>query len=58
MTPQQSSRIMVLLSMLYGITIGALAIAGVGDIGLFAIVGAMVLGFLWVARSMLMKRDT
>ncbi len=23
-----------------------------------AIVGAMVLGFLWVARSMLMERDT
>jgi hypothetical protein len=57
MTPQQSSRIMVLLSMLYGITIGAFTIAGVG-VGVFAIIGAMVLGFLWVARSMLMKRDT
>ena len=49
---------MVLLSMLYGISIGALAIAGVGGIGTFAIVGAMVLGFLSVARSMLMKRET
>lgn len=58
MTPQQSSRILALLSMAYGLTIGALAIADVGDIGVFAIVGAMVLGFLWVARSMLMKRDT
>ena len=49
---------MVLLSMAYGITIGALAIAGVGGVGVTAIVGAMVLGFLWVARSMLMKRET
>ena len=49
---------MVLLSMLYGVTVGAVAIAGVGGVGTVAIVGAMVLGFLWVARSMLMKRDT
>jgi hypothetical protein len=48
---------MVLLSMLYGVAIGALAIAGVGGVGVFAIVGAMVLGVLWVARSMFMSRD-
>lgn len=56
MTPQSSSRILVLLSMAFGITVGALAIAGSGAVGTFAAIGGMVLGFLWVARSMLMKR--
>jgi hypothetical protein len=57
MTSQQSSRILVLLSMAYGIAIGALAIAGSGAVGIFAIIGAMVLGLCWTARSMFMKRD-
>jgi hypothetical protein len=48
---------MVLLSMAYGIAIGALAIAGSGAVGIFAIVGAMVLGLCWTARSMFMKRE-
>jgi hypothetical protein len=57
MTPQQSTRILVLLSMAYGIAIAALAIAGSGAVGIFAIIGAMVLGLCWTARSMFMKRD-
>jgi len=43
---------MVLLSMAYGMTVGALAVAGVGGVGIFAVIGAMVLGLLWSpARS-------
>jgi hypothetical protein len=56
MTPAQSSRILVLVSMAYGLTIGALSIAG-ANVGIFAIIGAMVLGFLWFARSTFIKRD-
>ncbi len=58
MTRETSSRILVLLSMAYGLTIAILAIAGVGGIGLFAVIGAMVLGFLWTARSFLMRPPT
>ena len=57
MTPRDSSRIMVLLSMAYGMTIGALAIAGSGAVGIVAVIGAMVLGLLWTARGMFMKRE-
>ncbi len=56
MTPQTTSRIMVLLSMAYGLSVGALAIADSGALSGFTIIGAMVLGFLWFARSLFMKR--
>jgi len=55
-TPETSSRILVLLSMAFGIAVGALAITGSGAVGVFAAIGGMVLGFLWVARSFFMKR--
>jgi len=56
-TPELSSRIMVLLSMAYGITIGALAMADSGAVSIVASIGAMMLGLLWVARWMVTKRD-
>ncbi len=56
MTPHTSSRILVLLSMAFGVAVGALAIVGSGAVGAFAAIGGMVLGLLWAARSMLMKR--
>jgi len=56
MTPETSSRILVLLSMAFGVTVGALAILGSGAVGAFAAIGGMVLGLLWVARSFFMKR--
>lgn len=55
MTPQTSSRIMVLLSMAYGLTIGVLAIVGAAGVGAFAAIGGMVLGLLWVARALFTK---
>lgn len=48
---------MVLLSMAYGITIGALAMADSGAVSIVASIGAMMLGLLWVARWMVTKRD-
>jgi hypothetical protein len=43
--------------MAYGMTIGALASAGSGAVGIVAVIGGMVLGLLWTARGMFMKRD-
>lgn len=56
MTPGLSSRIMIVLSMAYGITIGALAAADSGAASTFASIGGMMLGLLWVARWMVTKR--
>lgn len=52
-----STRVLVLLSMAYGITVAILGMTGSGGVGLFAAIGGMVLGFLWVARGMFMKRS-
>jgi hypothetical protein len=56
MTPETSSRVLVLLSMVYGISIAIMAMTSSGGIGLVAIIGAMILGVLWTARAMFMKR--
>jgi len=55
MTPETSSRILVLLSMVFGVGVGALAIIGSGAVGVFAAIGGMVLGLLWTARAMFMR---
>jgi hypothetical protein len=47
---------MVLLSMVFGFTVGILAILNSSAVGVFAAIGGMTLGLLWVARSMVMKR--
>ncbi|HEV2087462.1 MAG TPA: hypothetical protein VGR21_04025 [Cryptosporangiaceae bacterium] len=59
MSPKLSSQILVLLSIAYGVTVALLAVLGAGRaVGLFAFIGASVLGLLWVARSFFMKRPT
>jgi len=55
MTKQTSTRILVLASMAYGMTVAILAIFASGAVGAFAVIGAMVLGLLWVARSFFAK---
>jgi len=47
MAPQTSSRILVLVSMLYGIAVAGLAMADSGAVGIFAVIGGMTLGLLW-----------
>jgi membrane associated rhomboid family serine protease len=56
MTPELASRILILLSVVYGITIGALGMADSGAVSTFASIGGMMLGFLWFARWMVAKR--
>jgi len=56
MTPELSSRILVLLSVVFGITVASLAILGSDAVGPFAAIGGMVLGLLWVARSLFVGR--
>ncbi len=55
MTRETSARILVLLSMAFGLTIAVLAMTGSGGIGLFAVIGGMVLGLLRTARSFFTK---
>jgi hypothetical protein len=57
MDPKTSARVLVALSIAYGITIGILGIVDSGAITLVAIIGALVLGGLWVVRGLFMKRD-
>lgn len=55
MTKELSSRILVVLSVLYGLTIGVLAALDV-PIAAVAIVGAAVLGGLWIVRGLMLRR--
>jgi hypothetical protein len=53
-----STRVLLLLSMLYGITLAILGYLGSKQIGLIAFVGALLLGFLWAARGILAKKPS
>jgi membrane associated rhomboid family serine protease len=55
MTPQQTSRILVLLSIAFGGTIGILATLNSSAVGIVAAIGGIVLGLLWVTRSFFTK---
>lgn len=55
MTKEMSARIMLVLSVLYGVTVGVLAALD-GPVSLFALIGGMTLGVLWVARSLVLRR--
>ena len=57
MNPKTSARVLVTLSLLYGITIGILAAVNSSAMTAVAIIGALVLGALWVARGMFLRRD-
>lgn len=55
MTPQLSSRILVFLSIAFGIAIAVLAVFGSDAVGTVAFIGAMALGLLWVGRAFFVK---
>jgi predicted membrane-bound mannosyltransferase len=57
MNPKTSARVLVLLSVAYGIAIGILGAFGSSAITPVAVVGALVLGGLWVARGVLTDRE-
>lgn len=52
MTPKLTAAILVGLSVCYGITIGILGALNSSITDTFAIIGALVLGALWVLRSL------
>jgi hypothetical protein len=55
MTPKTSARILVVLSILYGLLVGLLG-AFDAAVGPAAIVGGVVLGGLWALRGILISR--
>ena len=55
MTKELSSRILLGLSILYGVTIGVLAALDV-PVAVVAIVGGAVLGGLWILRGLMLRR--
>ena len=57
MDPKLSSRVLVALSIAYGVTVAILGALDSSAISVFAIVGALVLGGLWAVRGMLLRRD-
>jgi hypothetical protein len=57
MDPKLSARILVALSIAYGVTIGILGMVDSGAITAVAVIGALVLGALWVVRGLVMRRD-
>ncbi|MGW0810417.1 hypothetical protein [Nonomuraea sp. NPDC002799] len=58
MNPKLSARILVALSIAYGLTIGLLSILNVAQntMTTFLIAGAIVLGGLWVVRGLFTGR--
>jgi hypothetical protein len=57
MNPKTSARVLVGLSILYGLLIGLLAVFDVAVVPA-AIIGAFVLGALWVLRGVLLTRHS
>lgn len=57
MDPKLSARVLVALSLAYGVTVGILGMFDSGAITVFAVIGALVLGGLWAVRGMLLRRD-
>jgi hypothetical protein len=54
MTAKTSSRVLLVLSICYGILIGILGALGSSAIGIVAVIGALVIGGLWAVRGMLL----
>jgi hypothetical protein len=52
MTPLLSARILIILSISYGLAVAAIGALG-GPVTPFAIIGALVLGGLWAVRGVL-----
>jgi hypothetical protein len=55
MDPKLSARLLIVLSICYGITVAILGALGSSAIGIVAVVGALVLGGLWVVRGLLSR---
>jgi hypothetical protein len=56
MSPKLSARILIALSICYGILVGILGALNSSALGAVAIAGAIVLGGLWAIRGVLTNR--
>ena len=57
MTPQSTSRLLLVLSICYGITIGILGTLGSPALTIVAVIGALVIGGLWAIRGAFFRGD-
>jgi predicted membrane-bound mannosyltransferase len=55
MNPKTSAQILIILSIAYGVTMGILGALDSSAISIVAIVGALVLGGLWVVRGIVSR---
>lgn len=51
MSPDMPTRVVIFLSMIYGVTVAILGMTGNDNVGLFAAIGGMVIGLIWVAKA-------
>jgi hypothetical protein len=57
MNPKTSAWVLLILSICYGSLIAILGAVGSSAVGLVAMIGALVLGALWVVRGLLISRS-
>jgi len=57
MNPKLTSRLLIVLSLCYGIVIAILGALGSSALTIVAIIGALVIGGLWAVRGMFSSRD-
>jgi hypothetical protein len=58
MTPQLSARLLIALSLCYGIAVAVLGMLHSPAIGAVAGIGALVIGGLWAIRGVFANRGT
>ncbi len=56
MTPKLTARILLVLTICYGITIGILGTLGSSAVSIVAVIGALVIGGLWAIRGAFLNR--
>lgn len=58
MDKKLATKVLVVVSIVYGMTIALMAVFGVSGLSTFAIVGALVLGLLWVLNAFFGRETT
>jgi Na+/serine symporter len=57
MNPKTSARVLIIVSICYGILIAILGAVGSSAVALVAMIGALVIGALWAVRGILINRS-
>jgi len=55
MSPKSTARLLIIVSMAYGITVAILGVLGSSAVGLVAMIGGLVIGSLWAVRGMFLR---